>query len=850
MVFIFSFPMLVDAYSVGAIYPDIKVCSNDDCTNAENGKYATVRGYDGDLTLTINQPINAYLTGGVVANKSFNLNKNESVTIKVGDVTGSWVVTGGYSDTPPADNVWYNLVAPRSSANFSNYHVQLKASYPQPYNTPTFTSSDSNVISCSTAGNDSNCTAVNPGTATITVSFPNININPLGFGNRDINPNNKTGYGIVSFDTQYKDNGVWKKTTQSDMFKRYKLSSFTYSVTVLAPAVVTAGGNGNTNNAQVTVCSGVDYIAQTSANVKWSYSDAENNTQTAYNVQLATDSGFTYIVAQGEGTGAFNARNITGLTPNTTYYARVATKNDYNGWSGYSNCSGSFTTLQSNQPHVTTCNAATNLDITSARVNWTYSDPENKPQEYYEVDISTDSTFPSDKIKRFSGTGDYRNAYIYGLTQDTTYYVRISTYNTQDSWLVTTGFLGTPPCSSFKTTLPPPPPTTSCSISSTSDGSPVVNWTYSSAISQPQTQYKIEYSPYADFRSISLTQTQSAEEYTSKSVANKRSAVVYGLNINSTYYARVSVYDQGYAWSSASNCGVFTTKNLTKPTDFKAVCYVDSNSVLRAKLSWKLPAGYNTAGLKYYNRTKINTDNFDIVNSGDYWSGNITGLERDTNPLIPNDKYRWQITTFDMTSGYESAWVSGDFKCSNSTLDISKTGTGTGTISGNLGRYVANIISEFPTATLTATPAPGSKLTLWSGCTSVSGNLCTIVMDKDKWTLAQFDLNTTPPPTTPPTTTPATTTTITIDKYPAITLNKGGQCKLTWKIENKPDGMVCRLTGGSATADLAYYSILNNGQYSETLQKNTKYTITCTKSGAPTLSSSVTCRVNPTAGEI
>jgi streptogramin lyase len=90
-------------------------------------------------------------------------------------------------------------------------------------------------------------------------------------------------------------------------------------------------------------------------------------------------------------------------------------------------------------------------------------------------------------------------------------------------------------------------------------------------------------------------------------------------------------------------------------------------------------------------------------------------------------------------------------------INAEKAGSGTGTITSSpAGISCAANGSQcnalFPSdadVVLTATPAAGSRHSLWSGCDSVSGNQCTVDMDaqnvEERNVTAGFDLNPTPP---------------------------------------------------------------------------------------------------------
>ena len=68
------------------------------------------------------------------------------------------------------------------------------------------------------------------------------------------------------------------------------------------------------------------------------------------------------------------------------------------------------------------------------------------------------------------------------------------------------------------------------------------------------------------------------------------------------------------------------------------------------------------------------------------------------------------------------------------TLTVKTNGTGKGTITGNTSSYTSGTV-----ATLTATANASSTFTKWSGCTTVSNNICTITITSNKTVTATFN---------------------------------------------------------------------------------------------------------------
>jgi hypothetical protein len=255
-------------------------------------------------------------------------------------------------------------------------------------------SQNPNIISCT----NSKCTALKEGAATVKIKFLNspkqaygptldygLYYQGAGYENfrRSIdiesigNPfyGSDSGYGRLKVTSAYNGFGRVNKmyANQKTIAYRFPDTEGVYTITVLPEP----------NQPQIGFCSGVLSVTHNSALVSWSYADPDNDPQTNYRIQIATDSNFNTVVkniTKPNGTDVKNLRtlNVTGLNPNTRYYAQIRTYNDKNGWSDFSKCSGSFTTL--NQPInakcgtvVNTCNPGTFVNKTDTSTQYLWS---------------------------------------------------------------------------------------------------------------------------------------------------------------------------------------------------------------------------------------------------------------------------------------------------------------------------------------------------------------------------------------------------------------------------------------------------------------------------------------------
>lgn len=314
--------------------------------------------YKGAITETVHKTVNFVNSSGHNVSQSFVLNLEDSVTLKPEPTTGDWFITGGYYDSPPSDGVLYEVLLLPHQLRF-----KIGTSIPMDSNNFVIESADPSVVSCE----GGLCKAIGGGTTNITVSFPKTKqapspvektcvtkkgdgpFSPTTSDNTSCNmeyevDGSNVGYGKINFmasqeTLQMHRETVIFTTVSKPVLKTYSFPSITYTVTV--PSV--------SNTPQATACNGIGNITASGATINWTYSDADNDPQTNYSIEVATDPAFNNMYdswTAPDNTDVTNVRsiNITGLGPNTQYYARVKSYNDTNDWRDYGTCVDGFKT--------------------------------------------------------------------------------------------------------------------------------------------------------------------------------------------------------------------------------------------------------------------------------------------------------------------------------------------------------------------------------------------------------------------------------------------------------------------------------------------------------------------------
>lgn len=422
-----------------------------------------------------------------------------------------------------------------------------------------------------------------------------------GYKNKDVG--NVTSYGVT---------GLTANTTYYFRIRAYSASveSINSNINTVTTLV---------NPPLAPVANNAFNVQQTSFGANWN--NVEN--ATSYLLDVATDNSFTDLLPDYKNKEIQNntSFSVTGLQPNTTYYYQLRAHNR----SGFSPYSKTIMVITLPDPPATpTVDTASVIKQTSFNVNWKSTSTSTS----YLVDISTDSGFAT-FIPGFNSMEVVNSTSINvsGLKANTTYYYRIRAHNaggdSQNSSTITV------------TTLPNPPynPTIK-SASDITQTSCSLNWSSApSAIG-----YRMDIAINNEF-------TTFYSDFTLKKIGIDTMITLTGLTPNTTYFYRVSAYNNG---GSSSSPGINSFTTLPNPP---AAPVIDTASLIKQTgftANWKSVVkanGYLLDVALDHDFTTFIPD-YKRKDVGNILSFNLTGL-------IENTIYYYRVHAYN-TGGFSA----------------------------------------------------------------------------------------------------------------------------------------------------------------------------------------------------
>ncbi|MDE2141537.1 MAG: hypothetical protein KGJ84_03895 [Elusimicrobia bacterium] len=308
---------------------------------------------------------------------------------------------------------------------------------------------------------------------------------------------------------------------------------------------------------------------------QWTALPASPQTQTSegYLLQMSTDSAFNGTLVSSTVYSSFQSTlSATGLFPNTTYYARVASLN----WAG---ALSSFTTLGSTS---TLSSPVAQPQIfatfgTSMTVNWTPApsappDASSKTAEGYRVELSTTSNFTGVIFSSSTPAVTLATLTVSGLSSETQYYARVGAANWNGSYDYATA--------SFAVTKDTTPPSAVTNLAAAvgADAQTVgLTWTApgnNGAVGcVTGGRYRIDYASYTAY-SFSNTKYQ-VDISSSFCPGDAQSRSLTGLLPNTTYFVRVYALDQDLNAGPLSNGA--TQSTLASPVSTLSTTFLQVN---------------------------------------------------------------------------------------------------------------------------------------------------------------------------------------------------------------------------------------------------------------------------------
>lgn len=423
------------------------------------------------------------------------------------------------------------------------------------------------------------------------------------------------------------------------------------------------------------ILTGPTFITSTSFRINWILS----NGATGYEVDLATDAGFSSMVLNSQ-TTASTFYDVLALAPGTTYYYRVRAVTS--GGKSDNSSEENTTTI----PVEPLAIAASSINSTDFIANWNNVSGASE----YRLDLSLYSSFSS----FVPGYADYpvftNNLLVTGLVEGQTYYYRVRS--------VSQGGTSDNSNTIITTTVPVSP------VANPASGIAGTSFTAKWENVSGATEYRIDVSTNSSFGSTLAS-------YSNKQVLTN-SVSVTGLTSTTTYYYRVRAISSGGASNNSntiivpgapialSASGASTTSfeanwsSITDASEYRLDVSTDAgfSSILSSYNNLSVLAESQTvsgltAGQTYYYRVRAVSSGGTSINSN---SINIT-----TVPLAPSATAATGIDTDEFTANWNSTTGASGYKIDVATdnlftslilNDFSATGTSSSVTGLNPGQ--------------------------------------------------------------------------------------------------------------------------------------------------------------------
>jgi phosphodiesterase/alkaline phosphatase D-like protein len=302
--------------------------------------------------------------------------------------------------------------------------------------------------------------------------------------------------------------------------------------------------------------------------------------------------------------GATETFEVTGLSPNTTYYFAVKAADEVPNWSPLSNIATETTAPEDTPPAVVANLAVGAAASTSLTVTWTAPGDDGAVGTAltYDLRYATSTITVANWASATPATGEpspqaagaSESFVVTGLNPNTTYYFCLITADEVPNW---SGLSNVANGTTSNETVPPN------TIANLGAGSPTetsveLSWTApgDDGAVGTATQYDIRYSTSYITAGNFASATAAALPPTPLPAGNVQSFVVTGLSSETTYFFAIKTADEIPNWSAVSNVTTITTSNDATPPAATSALFAVLPAATSLTLVWPAPGDDGTVG--------------------------------------------------------------------------------------------------------------------------------------------------------------------------------------------------------------------------------------------------------------
>ncbi|MFA7253443.1 MAG: fibronectin type III domain-containing protein [Patescibacteria group bacterium] len=401
------------------------------------------------------------------------------------------------------------------------------------------------------------------------------------------------------------------------------------------------------------------------------------------------------------------------IQPYTQYWLKVKARNGDNIETDYSSSSADVTPPAA--PTITNP-AVSNICSTTATVSWTASVSGDK----YDLSYGTDASASNTAVINNIATTSYE---LTNLVEGDKYYFKVRAVSNAN---------GTGAYSSISDPFTP----TACvapiapnDFSGTPASASSIDWSWTDS-STIETGYKVH----------NLTHSSLSGDLPADSIAWSEQS----LEVNTAYTRHVNIFNE-IGNNDSNSATVYTKANTPGQPSVNQIDSISLKVIVSEGTdnpSYTHYEIYETTTGKYVRQSDGTLQATEDWQTYSGWGG-ASGIT--INGLDSNTSYTFQVRAANKAAmGLDNVLTDWSASTTNSTypkysITISIDGTGEGTVSPS----AVDPVNRGTSVDLTASPSINSNFTTWTGCTSVSGNVCHLSnITSDKSVTATFAIKT------------------------------------------------------------------------------------------------------------